>query len=316
MDRKTRAVHELRDTVHAVFEGEQVQDDELDDLPPLQQLVIHYQPIVALRSRRIVGFEALVRWAHPERGLLYPGAFLGRAEATGYIWEIGRVVGMAALRQLCSWQKSFPCEPQLWMSMNLSASGLSRPDTVESIRQGLAESHVEPSDFVLEMTETMLLEDSEANRTRLEELKALGIRLALDDFGTAFSSLSWLQQFPFDYIKIDKSFTAELPNAARTAQLVETLQQLSSMLGLTAIAEGIEREEQAEFLQRAGWELGQGSCSHQHSSLREHPNSSQRNGRKGTSNAEAHETLSTLSGPYGNQRPVSQNSALRPARRR
>lgn len=255
--RKTSAIDELLDAVHRVRLGEQVQSHELDDLPKAEDLVVHYQPIVELTTRVIVGFEALVRWNNPERGLLPPADFLPLAERTGYIMEIGQVVAHRAAAQLVSWQRAFPKSP-LWLSINMSATGLSQASIVDGIAEVIRVSGVDPRDFVIEITETVLADDTPETKANAMALKNLGVGLALDDFGTAFSSLSYLRQFPFDILKIDNSFTADLPDLPRSLLLVEVVKQAADHLGLKAIAEGIERKEQAACLIDAGWTLGQG----------------------------------------------------------
>jgi len=256
--RKTSAVDELLDAVHRVRLGQTVESHALDDLPRLEELVVHYQPIIDLRNESIVGFEALVRWEHPSRGLLLPSEFLPMAEQTGYILEIGDVVARSATKQLVEWQRAFPTPDPRWMSINMSAIGLCQPSIVDGIAAVIRESGIDPADFVIEITETVLADDTPESRANAEGLKGLGLALALDDFGTGFSSLSYLRQFPFDYLKIDTSFTADLPHLLRSVLLVEVVKQTADHLGLKAIAEGIERQDQAECLIAAGWTLGQG----------------------------------------------------------
>jgi EAL domain-containing protein (putative c-di-GMP-specific phosphodiesterase class I) len=257
--RKTRAVQDLRAAVHAVHAGRDYADTELAALPPISQLAVFYQPIVELRTAAVVGFEALVRWVQPDRTVLAPARFLPLAEQTGYIADIGAHVLSTAAHQLAAWQRSFrgPTAP-LWMSVNLSASGLNRAGTLELVAGVIDDAGIDPGDLVLEVTETVLIEDTDEPVQRLRALKRLGIRLALDDFGTAFSSLSYLRRFPFDHIKLDTTFTAELPDSPRSILLVEAVQQLASTMGLALVAEGIERQEQADVLLGTGCRLGQG----------------------------------------------------------
>ncbi|MGZ4757417.1 MAG: EAL domain-containing protein, partial [Acidimicrobiia bacterium] len=206
--RKTRAVQELRRAVRSVHAGETVGDDELAELPTLGEIVVYYQPVVELATQWIVGFEALVRWDHPDRGVVAPAAFLAAAEETGFIHEIGRAVGTTAVQQLATWQQRFPSTEQLSMAVNVSASGLTRPETAAEFADAIASTSVNPAQVTLEITETVLLEESDAVLDGLNRLRNLGVKLALDDFGTAFSSLSYLRRFPFDAIKLDVSFTA------------------------------------------------------------------------------------------------------------
>jgi EAL domain-containing protein (putative c-di-GMP-specific phosphodiesterase class I) len=256
--RKTRAVHDLISCVHRVHEGEQVVDEDDLELPRLDDLVLHYQPVIDLTSQEVVGFEALVRWQHPELGLVGPGYFLPLAEETGYIVEVDRRVRELAVAQLAWWQETAHPHPPPFVSVNLSAVEVDVPELVVDVSKLISEFAIDPAGLVLEVTETMLLRDADDIVMRLQELKDLGLRLALDDFGTAFSSLSYLRRFPFDHLKIDTSFTAELPDVPRSVVLVEAIQQLAAAFGLRGIAEGIERAEQAECLQRLGWNLAQG----------------------------------------------------------
>ena len=256
--RKTRTVSELIEAVHHVAAGRPVASEELESLPTLEQLVLHYQPIVELITARVVGFEGLVRWQHPELGLLHPGSFLPLAEETGFVGEIDRWAREEATSQLVEWQGGFEASPRLWMAVNLSASDLADPGLFDSMAATVNHAGIDPADLVVEVTESVLLDDTEETMEFLNRLKQLGVGLALDDFGTAFSSLSYIRRFPFDHLKIDISFTAELPHSARSMLLVEAIHNMAWSIGMTSIAEGIEREEQAVALRGIGWELGQG----------------------------------------------------------
>jgi EAL domain-containing protein (putative c-di-GMP-specific phosphodiesterase class I) len=253
---KTRAVQELRDTILRVAAGFVVTSDELDALPSLEELAVHYQPIVALTSGRIVGFEALVRWQHPKRGLLYPRAFLSIAEATGFIVELDQWVWEQAASQLRLWQEQYPFP--LYMSVNLSARDLSVPNLFASIAAIIKRTSVNASDLIFEITESVLLEDSDETIEFLAGLKKLGARLSLDDFGTAFSSLSYVRRFPFDQLKLDISFTSELPDSPRSMLLVEEICHLATTMKMNLVAEGIERSEQYDALRDIGCDYGQG----------------------------------------------------------
>jgi EAL domain-containing protein (putative c-di-GMP-specific phosphodiesterase class I) len=256
--RKTRAVQDLLAAVHNVHRGDVVINDELAALPRIEELVLHYQPVLELATGRILGFEALVRWAHPTRGIVYPDGFLPLAEETGFIDAIGAWVCGEATRQLAKWQHLSEPDTRLWMSVNLSATNLNRPQIVRDVLCYVEDAGIAPGDLIIEITEMVLLDDTRETAARLGALHEIGVRLALDDFGTAFSSLSYLRRFPFDVLKIDTSFTAELPGSPRCMLLVEAIQQLASSIGLLGIAEGIERPEQAEALMNIGWEVGQG----------------------------------------------------------
>jgi EAL domain-containing protein (putative c-di-GMP-specific phosphodiesterase class I) len=256
--RKTRAIQELRDAVQHVAEGRTLINPELESLPIPAELVLHYQPVVELATRRVVGFEALIRWQHPERGLLYPDSFLPIAEQTGFIAEIDRWVRHEALEQLANWQRRYPAEPHLWMSVNLSASDITDPQLFESITKALAQTGIDPVDLVIEITESVLLGDTEVTMDFLTRIKALGVGLALDDFGTAFSSISYVHRFPFDHLKLDISFTAELPSSTRSMLLVEEICHLAASMGMTSVAEGIDSQAQLDALRGIGWKYGQG----------------------------------------------------------
>jgi EAL domain-containing protein (putative c-di-GMP-specific phosphodiesterase class I) len=257
--RKTRAVHDLVEVIRRLSSGELVRTEEYEsELPPLGELVVHYQPVIALADHHVVGFEALVRWQHPHEGLLAPGRFLPLAEETGYIIDIGSRVTQQALDDLAVWKRDMPDQPVPWMSINMSAVGLSNPDVARQEMELAARAGVDPTDLIIEITETALLEDAHEIDDNMRSLKKAGFKLALDDFGTAFSSLAYLRRFPFDRIKIDTSFTAELPHSPRAVLLVESVLHLARDMGATGIAEGIERPEQAECLMDAGWEFGQG----------------------------------------------------------
>jgi EAL domain-containing protein (putative c-di-GMP-specific phosphodiesterase class I) len=255
--RKTRSVGALLDTIHRVGAGEEVPAEE-NELPPLDELVVHYQPVIELVGHRVVGFEALVRWQHPRRGLLSPGRFLPLAEETGYVSDIGKHVTIQALADLATWQAIQRSGTALWVSVNMSAVGLSRPHISQRIAELLDSSGVSAESLVVEVTETALLQDTPEIAETLASFKRLGVKLALDDFGTAFSSLSYLRRFPFDFVKIDTSFVAELPHKPRAVLLAESVQQLASHMGAVGIAEGIERNDQEACLVGAGWSLGQG----------------------------------------------------------
>lgn len=256
--RKTRAIHELRDAIRHVAAGTPYANEEMAALPPEDQLVVHYQPIVSLSHGGVVGFEALVRWQHPERGLLFPDSFLSYAEETGYIEVIDRWVREHAVQQLAAWQHEFPRDSPLWMSVNISASDILDPELFQSIAETLASSEVDPSALVIEITESVLLDDTETTMNFLSKLNDIGVRLALDDFGTAFSSVSYIRRFPFDHLKLDISFTAEITSSVRSRLLVEEIWHMTDSMKMMGIAEGIERHDQLSALVDIGFEFGQG----------------------------------------------------------
>jgi diguanylate cyclase (GGDEF)-like protein/PAS domain S-box-containing protein len=217
------------------------------------ELRIHYQPIVDLPSGTIEGVEALVRWQHPDRGLLAPGRFIPMAERSGGIVEIGEWVLETACRDLRAWQRD---TPTLSLAVNLSGRQLESASLYGHVRQALTRNHIAPATLILEVTETVLLADPTAV-DKLERLKTLGVRLAIDDFGTGYSSISYLRRFPVDILKIDREFI-DGADSLEGVKLLRGIAQLGRLVGLELIAEGIERPEQIAPIVEAGCLAGQG----------------------------------------------------------
>ncbi|MEX2247861.1 MAG: EAL domain-containing protein [Dehalococcoidia bacterium] len=234
----------------------------LADLPRAverDEFVLHYQPIFLLQGGGLFGVEALVRWQHPRRGLLPPGDFIQLAEESGAILPIGRWVLTQACRQAFQWQSMFAATDEPWtMSVNVSVRQLEQASFVDEVARTLAETGLEPRRLILEITETVMMHDINLTLKRLRDLKALGIGLAIDDFGTGYSSLSYLRQFPFDLLKIDKSFIDDLGTIINKKELTKAIIELGKSLDLELVAEGIERGEQLSRLQSMECELGQG----------------------------------------------------------
>jgi diguanylate cyclase (GGDEF)-like protein/PAS domain S-box-containing protein len=222
------------------------------------ELDLHYQPIVSLKTGRIIGLEALLRWTHPVRGPIPPSEFVALAEATGLINDVGRWVLQRACQQTRRWQLSVPGCERLSASVNLSGRQILQPTFKEDIAEAVAGGGLHPKDIVLEITESTLMEDVEGVATRLAELRALGIRIAIDDFGTGFSSLSYLQRFPVDSLKVAKEFVHDVVHDTRKARLVEAIVSLARSLDLETIAEGIEEPTQRQRLEELGCTFGQG----------------------------------------------------------
>jgi diguanylate cyclase (GGDEF)-like protein/PAS domain S-box-containing protein len=222
------------------------------------ELRLHYQPQVDLRTSRIVGLEALVRWEHPERGLVPPGSFIPIAEETGLILPIGRWVLETACRQASMWRADREIGLDLVMAVNLSPRQFRHPRLVQDVGQVLAESGLDASGLEVEITEGTAMGDADATVKTLEHLKAIGIRLAIDDFGTGYSSLGYLKRFPIDVLKVDRSFVAGLPQNRGDAAIVRAVVGLSRALGLKAVAEGVETPEQLHELRGLGCDQGQG----------------------------------------------------------
>lgn len=220
--------------------------------------VLHYQPIVSLLNRKILGFEALVRLLHPNHGLLYPGDFIGIAEETGLIVPIGMWVLRAACQQLKQWQQRFPEHSRLKLSVNLSPRQFDNPDLISSIEQILQEEAVEPQLIKLEITESLFMDNIENAINVLQKLKKRNLKICVDDFGTGYSSLSYLHRFPVNTLKIDRCFVSNLETSVESMQIIKIIINLAHSLGLDTIAEGIETEAQLQFLKEIGCDQGQG----------------------------------------------------------
>ena len=223
-----------------------------------EEFFVEYQPIVDLGSRSLLGVEALVRWRHPELGVLMPGRFIPIAEECGQIVKLGRWVLGRACKEVRAWRDSVAGGAGLRVAVNISGRHLQHGDLAQDVAQALAESGLEPGNLVIELTESTLMQNTEANLAWLLELKMLGVRLAIDDFGTGYSSLSYLHRFPIDILKIDRSFVSRLTTSANGPELARAVITLSETLGLDAVAEGIEHERQVEALLKLGCVAGQG----------------------------------------------------------
>ncbi|MDJ0736409.1 MAG: EAL domain-containing protein [Nostocaceae cyanobacterium] len=223
-----------------------------------EEFYLNYQPIVCLKSNQIIGFEALVRWRHPERGFVSPGEFIPLAEETGLIIPLGQWILESACRQLVIWHTKFPSDPPLIMSVNLSGQQLNQEDLVEEIAYILKTTEVDPSAIKLEITETVAMQDVETAIAILLKLRSLNLRLSIDDFGTGYSSLSYLHRFPINTLKVDRSFVSRMGDTEEDAAIVKTVIMLSHTLGLDVIAEGIETASQKCKLHQLGCEYGQG----------------------------------------------------------
>lgn len=222
------------------------------------ELVVHFQPIVELDSGHVRELEALVRWNHPDRGLLLPAEFIPIAEETGLIVPIGTRVLEEACQQLARWQQALPDLQSMSISVNLSGRQLGDPDLPDLLATIIDRTGVRPEQIVLEMTESLLMDDVEFSHLTLARLKALRVRLAIDDFGTGYSSLSYLRTFPVDVLKVDRSFVAGLGTEGGDEAIVAAVIHLAHTLGLDAVAEGVETAAQLERLRALGCDLAQG----------------------------------------------------------
>jgi diguanylate cyclase (GGDEF)-like protein len=212
---------------------------------------VHYQPVVAAEGGGIVGVEALLRWTHPTRGAIPPSMFIPLAEESGLMVELGEIALRRALADGARW-------PELFVSVNLSPVQMRSRDLVETLATVLAETGMSASRIVLEVTEGVLIDNPEETQVKLEALRALGVSTALDDFGTGYSSLNYLQKFPFDRLKIDRSFVASLGTTGNSGAIVQSIVTLGHALGMKVLAEGVETNEQRVLLRLAGCDEMQG----------------------------------------------------------
>src|SRR6266699_89329 len=223
-----------------------------------KQFVLHYEPVIMLESGALHSVEALVRWNHPRRGLLAPVDFIGVAEQTGLIVELGRWVMQQAARDARRWQVRYPSVPAMNISVNLSGRQLEHPELIKEVIDAVDAAGLDPQSLILELTESVLLADTEPVARTLQELRSLGFRLALDDFGTGFSSLGHLRDFPVDILKMDASFVAGIGHGMADGAILRSIIGLANSLGLMTIGEGIERQDQLAALNAMGCNAGQG----------------------------------------------------------
>jgi diguanylate cyclase (GGDEF)-like protein/PAS domain S-box-containing protein len=242
----TRAVESLR------LENDLRQGIEKGEIQP------HFQPIVSLPSGEITGFEALARWEHPERGLISPADFIPLAEDTGLIVPLGMSIFKASCEQLRHWQGMFSTETPLTMSVNLSAKQFAQKTMVEEIRKIIRDCQIDPGCIRLEVTEGIVMENAAAAIDTLKQLKSIGVQLSIDDFGTGYSSLSYLHRFPFDILKIDRSFVSRMNTDKDSRSIVETIITLAKKLGKSTVAEGVETEAHKSQLSEYLCDFGQG----------------------------------------------------------
>jgi diguanylate cyclase (GGDEF)-like protein len=223
-----------------------------------QDFELHYQPIVNLRTHQVCGFEALLRWRHCNYGLIAPMEFIPIAEETGLIIPLGNWVLNDACQQFSQWQQRYPVVGSMTLSINLSPVQIRDPEFIHRLQIAIDQSGIASTDLILEITESLLVENVEHNLAMLRQIRQMGPKLSMDDFGTGYSSLSYFQQFPFNCMKIDRSFVAHLGNEAENPGLVKAILALADSLDLNIIAEGIETEQQLQFLQQNNCQYGQG----------------------------------------------------------
>jgi diguanylate cyclase (GGDEF)-like protein/PAS domain S-box-containing protein len=254
-----KACHEVFDTdMHTHVVALMQLENDLRRAVERQEFELYYQPIVSLSNGRIAGFEALVRWRHPEQGIISPGKFVPIAEETGLIIPLGQWVLREACRQLKQWQDERVYEPPLTVSVNLSSRQFSQPSLIGQIQQILEDTKVKASCLKLEITESAIMENTESAMDMLMQLKSMGIQLSVDDFGTGYSSLGYLYRFPMDLLKIDQSFVSRVDTDGEKLELVRTIMTLAWNLGMDVVAEGVETTKQLAQLKALKCQYGQG----------------------------------------------------------
>jgi predicted signal transduction protein with EAL and GGDEF domain len=255
---KGKAQYALFDSsLHQQVTSQLKLETELRKALGLGQIYLEYQPICELRHRRLIGFEALVRWQHPDRGLLEPTTFIPVAEETGLIVPLCNWVLTEACRQMREW-RAIQGSTALGMSVNVSSLQLTHPDFVSLVREALAAAELHPSQLTLEVTESVLMDGIENAVSTLTRLREMGVTLSIDDFGTGYSSLSYLATLPIDALKVDRSFIERMSHDGEGSEIVRAIFKLGQALDKRVYAEGIETIEQLELLQQLGCEYGQG----------------------------------------------------------
>jgi EAL domain-containing protein (putative c-di-GMP-specific phosphodiesterase class I) len=225
-----------------------------------EQIVVHYQPIFDLPSGEVSGLEALARWDHPTAGMIHPTEFIPIAEESGQIGALGRHVLREACQRLALWRARYPAYDWLYMSVNVSGMQLREPGFLDEVESALRAAELDPSHLLIEMTETVLMQDSDQSMAMLEALRALGVRLAIDDFGTGYSSLEYLDRLPIDALKIAKPFVDRLGAGPGSDAIPRAIVDLAENFGLVVIAEGIEDRKQTDLLVELGCRFGQGNA--------------------------------------------------------
>ncbi len=222
------------------------------------ELMVYYQPIIDLATMRLTGFEALMRWNHPQRGIVPPVEFIPVSEETGLIIPMTWWILRRACEQMVEWQKRSPLNQNLMISINLSTKHFTQNDLVDQIKNIIIETKINPRTIKLELTESAVMENAENAILMLKQLRTLGVKLSIDDFGTGYSSLSYLHRFPIDILKVDRSFVTTMEDGSENGEIVRTIIALAKTLGLGVIAEGIESIHQLHQLRILGCEYGQG----------------------------------------------------------
>ena len=236
----------------------QLESDMRRGLDRGSEFIVHYQPIVCLDTGQIYAFEALVRWEHPERGMILPNQFIPIADETGLIVRLGEMVMREACRRIRSWQMRVPGYEDLCISVNLSPKQFASAQLLEMVQGALDEADLDPRSLKIEITESAMMENVDSVMTTLKQLRKMGVQLSIDDFGTGYSSLSYLHRFPMNTLKIDEAFVRNMHAAKENMQIIKTILLLAHSLDMDVVAEGIETEEQYELLRDSRCAYGQG----------------------------------------------------------
>jgi diguanylate cyclase (GGDEF)-like protein/PAS domain S-box-containing protein len=254
-----KARHELFDKeMHAVAMNLLQMETDLRGACERGEFFLEYQAIVSLDDFGVKGFEALVRWQHPERGIISPMDFIPVAEESGQVVAIGQWALREACQRMQQWQHRFPSDPPLFISVNLSIRQFNEPRLIEQVEEILAGTGLDPRSLKLEITESAVMDNIDAATAMLEQLRALGVQLSIDDFGTGYSSLSYLHRFPINTLKVDRSFVMRMADNNENSEIVRTILMLAQNLGMDVVAEGVETREQLAILRKLGCEYGQG----------------------------------------------------------
>ncbi|MFB2834854.1 EAL domain-containing protein [Floridanema evergladense] len=250
--------HVFDPTMHAAAMQALQLENDLRKAIQQEEFVVHYQPIISLCTGKITGFEALVRWQHPTKGIVPPGLFIPIAEETGLINSIGKLVLSQACHQVQQWHQEKLIDESIFMSVNISAKQFAQIDIVEQIDQILAEVKINPQNLKLEITESAFINNAQSAKAILQKLRQRQIQLCIDDFGTGYSSLSYLHNFPVDTLKVDRSFVSKLDGTLESLGLIPAIKKIAETMKMSVVAEGIETKKQLVQLRELNCEFGQG----------------------------------------------------------
>ncbi len=223
-----------------------------------QEFMLHYQPILQMKDLRTIGFEALIRWHHPEHGIIYPADFISKAEEIGLIYNLGNWVLEEGCRQLKQWQQTFPGLNDISLNLNISGHQFGQAEFADKIASIIADYSIDPGMLKFEITESVLMESSASAIEKLSAIKKIGTKLVLDDFGTGYSAFSYLHQFPLDELKIGKSFIQQMEFNTESYEIVKSVVELAQKLRLKVVAEGVETQDQFNRVKSLDFDMVQG----------------------------------------------------------